>query len=68
MSIGFGYIYYTEDEVLRVFVAWPRWFTVIVGNWRGKILIHNGFKYQKKTDKGENLFIDVVGEKNAWQI
>jgi len=21
----------------------------------------------RKTDKGQNLFIDVVGEKNAWQ-
>jgi hypothetical protein len=41
---------------------------VIVSNRGGKVLIHNGFKYQKKTDKEQNLFIGVVGEKNAGQI
>jgi hypothetical protein len=41
---------------------------VVVGKRGGKVLIHNRFKYQKKTDKGQNLFIGVVGEKNAGQI
>jgi hypothetical protein len=67
MSIGFRYIYKVESEVCFKGVC-SMVTKIIFGNLGGKVLIHNGFKYEKKTDKGQNLCIGVVGEKNAEQI
>ena len=65
MSIGFGYIYKVESEVLRAFVVWsPGLYSV---TWEGRSSSITDLNI-RKTDKGQNLFIGVVGEKNVEQI
>jgi hypothetical protein len=59
------YIYQVGSEVLRAFVIWPPGLLAVTGEERSSSIADLN---TRKTDKGHNLFIGVVGEKNAGQI
>ena len=59
------YIYKFGSEVLRAFVVWPPGLLSVTEEGRSSSITDLNIR---KTDKGQNIFIGVVGEKNAGQI